>query len=61
MQLRFETWPVDGGYGYTIFSDEKAWIVQPHNPAEPGFVSMTQDEAINYASQIIDQLQSQDS
>lgn len=56
MNLRYEIWPVDEGFGYTIFSDEAAWIVQPHDPTQPGFVSMDAARANDAAKEFINQL-----
>lgn len=52
----YEIWPVDEGFGYTIFDNGTAWIVQPHDPTQPGFVSMDAARAEDYAKQIIEQL-----
>jgi hypothetical protein len=57
MNLRYEIWPVDEGFGYTIFNNDTAWIVQPHDPTQPGFVSMDAARAEDCARQILAQLQ----
>ena len=54
MNLRFETWPTENGYGYTVFLNDAPWLVQPHDPEQPGFVAMTEKRAINSAQAFID-------
>ena len=54
MDLRFETWPNENGYGYTVFLDNAPWLVQPHDPEQPGFVAMTEQRATYLAQAFID-------
>jgi hypothetical protein len=53
MDLSYEIWPVEGGYGYTVFDAGVAWIVQPHDPYESGFAVMTESRAKDAAESVI--------
>lgn len=55
MNLTFKVEQTEDGFGYTIFNDGKPWIIQPHEPEEPGFVPMSEARATELAEAFIAQ------
>ena len=51
--LKYELFPVEGGFGYRILSDGNTIVQQDYAPDEPGFVVMTSEEAASEAQIVI--------
>ena len=52
----FKTYEVDGGYGFCIMADGNVIITQDFKPDEPGFVSMTLEEAAFGVNAVLERL-----
>ena len=52
----FQTYEVDGGYGFCIMADGNVIITQDFKPDEPGFVPMTFEEAEFGANAVLERL-----
>ena len=52
----FQTYEVDGGYGFRIMADGNVIIIQDFKPDEPGFVPMTFEEAQSGANTVLERL-----
>jgi hypothetical protein len=53
MEVKKEIYEHKDGFGYKIYIDKKAVIIQPHKPAVPGLQYMTEDEANKLADMIV--------
>ena len=51
--LKYELFPVEGGFGYRILSDGNTIVQQDYAPDKPGFVAMTSEEAASEAQIVI--------
>jgi hypothetical protein len=53
MNLSFTVEQTESGFQYVILNEGAPWIVQPHEPSEPGFVPMSESRATELAQAFI--------